>query len=70
MSDIDIFGSRYGAHTLSFKVGSGLKLGGVANYLLAASLRAGLAWDVPHDCIAGERCSSASVTVSVRCALM
>ncbi|MCQ2996615.1 saccharopine dehydrogenase NADP-binding domain-containing protein [Pseudomonas syringae] len=43
--DIDIFGSRYGAHTLSFKAGSGLKLGGVANYLLAASLRAGLVKD-------------------------
>ncbi|MCD5978264.1 saccharopine dehydrogenase family protein [Pseudomonas quasicaspiana] len=43
--DIDIFGSRYGAHTLSFKAGSGLKLGGVANYLLAAGLRAGLVKD-------------------------
>ncbi|MCI8211821.1 saccharopine dehydrogenase [Pseudomonas sp. S25] len=43
--DIDIFGSRYGAHTLSFKAGSGLKLGGVANYLLAATLRAGVVKD-------------------------
>ncbi|MFK7697954.1 saccharopine dehydrogenase family protein [Pseudomonas caspiana] len=43
--DIDIFGRRYGAHTLRFKAGSGLKLGGVANYLLAASLRAGLVKD-------------------------
>ncbi|QXG50021.1 saccharopine dehydrogenase family protein [Pseudomonas viridiflava] len=43
--DIDIFGDRYGAHTLSFKAGSGLKLGGVANYLLAAGLRTGLVKD-------------------------
>ncbi|AHG41032.1 saccharopine dehydrogenase [Pseudomonas syringae CC1557] len=43
--DIDIFGDRYGAHTLSFKAGSGLKLGGIANYLLAAGLRAGLLKD-------------------------
>ncbi|MET0613038.1 MAG: saccharopine dehydrogenase [Pseudomonas caspiana] len=43
--DIDIFGRRYGAHTLRFKAGSGLKLGGVANYLLAAALRAGLVKD-------------------------
>lgn len=43
--DIDIFGDRYGAHTLSFKAGSGLKLGGVANYLLAVGLRAGLVKD-------------------------
>lgn len=40
--DIDIFAQRYGAKTLSFKAGSGLKLGGLANYLLAQAMRAGL----------------------------
>lgn len=40
--DMDIFASRYGAHTLSFKAGAGLKLGGVANYLLAQALRVGI----------------------------
>ena len=43
--DIDIFASRYGAHTLSFKAGAGLKLGGVANYLLAQAMRKGLVRD-------------------------
>jgi hypothetical protein len=43
--DIDIFASRYGAHTLSFKAGAGLKLGGVANYLLAQALRTGMVRD-------------------------
>lgn len=43
--DIDIFASRYGAKTLGFKAGSGLKLGGVANYLLAQALRMGLVRD-------------------------
>jgi hypothetical protein len=43
--DIDIFASRYGAQTLSFKAGPGLKLGGVANYLLAQALRMGLVRD-------------------------
>jgi hypothetical protein len=43
--DMDIFASRYGAHTLSFKAGSGLKLGGVANYVLAEALRIGLVRD-------------------------
>lgn len=40
--DMDIFAGRYGAHTLSFKAGAGLKLGGVANYLLAQALRVGI----------------------------
>jgi hypothetical protein len=40
--DIDIFASRYGAQTLSFRAGAGLKLGGVANYLLAQALRMGI----------------------------
>lgn len=40
--DMDIFARRYGAHTLSFKAGAGLKLGGVANGLLAQALRVGL----------------------------
>jgi len=43
--DIDIFASRYGAQTLSFKAGAGLKLGGVANYLLAQALRMGIVRD-------------------------
>ncbi|MFJ2682175.1 saccharopine dehydrogenase family protein [Pseudomonas sp. NPDC087342] len=43
--DMDIFASRYGAHTLRFRAGSGLKLGGVANYLLAQALRIGLVRD-------------------------
>jgi hypothetical protein len=43
--DMDIFAGRYGAHTLRFKAGAGLKLGGVANYLLAQSLRMGIVRD-------------------------
>lgn len=43
--DMDIFAGRYGAHTLSFKAGAGLKLGGVANYLLAQALRVGIVRD-------------------------
>ncbi|PKA72521.1 MULTISPECIES: saccharopine dehydrogenase family protein [Pseudomonas] len=43
--DMDIFASRYGAQTLRFKAGAGLKLGGVANYLLAQALRSGLVRD-------------------------
>lgn len=43
--DMDIFAGRYGAHTLRFKAGAGLKLGGVANYLLAQALRTGLIRD-------------------------
>ena len=43
--DMDIFASRYGAQTLSFKAGAGLKLGGVANYLLAQALRTGMVRD-------------------------
>lgn len=44
--DMDIFASRYGAHTLRFKAGAGIKLGGVANYLLAEAVRRGLVRDV------------------------
>ena len=43
--DMDIFPGRYGAKTLSFKAGSGLKLGGLANGLLAEALRIGLVRD-------------------------
>ncbi|WP_314383573.1 saccharopine dehydrogenase [Pseudomonas brenneri] len=43
--DMDIFAGRYGAHTLAFKAGAGLKLGGIANYLLAQALRTGLLRD-------------------------
>ncbi|MBX8495913.1 saccharopine dehydrogenase NADP-binding domain-containing protein [Pseudomonas cichorii] len=45
--DMDIFAGRYGARNLSFKAGSGLKLGGVANYLLALAVRVGLIRSVP-----------------------
>ncbi|UST76585.1 saccharopine dehydrogenase [Pseudomonas siliginis] len=43
--DMDIFARRYGAHTLRFKAGAGLKLGSVANALLAQALRFGLVRD-------------------------
>lgn len=43
--DLDIFASRYGAQTLSFKAGAGLKLGGVANCLFAQARRWGMARD-------------------------
>ncbi|MDP9782226.1 saccharopine dehydrogenase NADP-binding domain-containing protein [Pseudomonas fluorescens] len=43
--DMDIFAGRYGAQNLSFKAGSGLKLGGLANYLLAQALRKGIVRD-------------------------
>lgn len=43
--DMDIFASRYGAHTLRFQAGAGLKLGGIANALLAQALKIGLVRD-------------------------
>lgn len=43
--DMDIFASRYGAQTLRFKAGAGLKLGNVATFLLAQALRTGLVRD-------------------------
>ncbi|MGN8342778.1 saccharopine dehydrogenase family protein [Pseudomonas sp. SMV71] len=43
--DLDIFAGRYGAHTLRFQAGAGLKLGGVANYLLAQAMRMGMITD-------------------------
>ena len=43
--DMDIFAGRYGAQTLKFKAGAGLKLGGVANGLLAQALKVGLVRD-------------------------
>ncbi|MET3458181.1 MULTISPECIES: saccharopine dehydrogenase NADP-binding domain-containing protein [Pseudomonas] len=43
--DMDIFAGRYGAQTLSFKAGAGLKLGGIANYLLAWAMRMGMVRD-------------------------
>lgn len=39
--DMDIFAGRYGARTLSFKAGAGLKLGGVANALFAQAQKMG-----------------------------
>jgi hypothetical protein len=39
--DIDVFASRYEARTLRFKAGAGLKLGVIANYLLAWAVRRG-----------------------------
>lgn len=43
--DMDIFAGRYGAHTLRFKAGAGLKLGGVANWVLAQALKLGVVRD-------------------------
>lgn len=43
--DMDIFAGRYGARTLSFKAGAGLKLGGVANALFAQAQKIGLIRD-------------------------
>ncbi|SDI64411.1 Saccharopine dehydrogenase NADP binding domain-containing protein [Pseudomonas flavescens] len=43
--DMDIFAQRYGAHTLSFKAGLGLKLGGLANAALALAVKSGLVKD-------------------------
>ncbi|MFJ2485333.1 saccharopine dehydrogenase NADP-binding domain-containing protein [Pseudomonas sp. NPDC087639] len=43
--DMDIFAGRYGAQTLRFKAGAGLKLGGIANALLAQALKTGLVRD-------------------------
>lgn len=43
--DMDIFAARYGAQTLRFKAGAGLKLGGLANGLLAQALKLGLVRD-------------------------
>jgi len=43
--DMDIFAGRYGARTLSFKAGAGLKLGGVANALFAQTQKIGLVRD-------------------------
>ncbi|WP_263260584.1 saccharopine dehydrogenase NADP-binding domain-containing protein [Pseudomonas sp. RIT-PI-S] len=40
--DMDIFATRYGARTLAFKAGSGLKFGGLANALLAQAVKRGL----------------------------
>ncbi|MGC5700835.1 saccharopine dehydrogenase NADP-binding domain-containing protein [Pseudomonas sp. NFXW11] len=43
--DLDLFAERYGAHTLSFKAGAGLKLAGLANALLAQAVKLGLVRD-------------------------
>ncbi|KAE9639076.1 saccharopine dehydrogenase [Pseudomonas sp. PB103] len=43
--DMDIFAGRYGAQTLCFKAGAGLKMGSLASYLLAQALRLGLVRD-------------------------
>lgn len=43
--DMDIFAARYGAQTLRFKAGAGLKLAGVANWLLAQAVKTGLIRD-------------------------
>ncbi|WP_409284987.1 saccharopine dehydrogenase family protein [Pseudomonas protegens] len=40
--DLDLFAERYGAHTLSFKAGAGLKVAGLANALLAQAVKLGL----------------------------
>ncbi|MGE8351692.1 MAG: saccharopine dehydrogenase family protein [Pseudomonas protegens] len=43
--DLDLFAERYGAHTLSFKAGAGLKIAGLANALLAQAVKLGLIAD-------------------------
>ena len=43
--DLDLFAERYGAHTLSFKAGAGLKVAGLANALLAQAVKLGLIAD-------------------------
>ncbi|QHF02671.1 KR domain-containing protein [Pseudomonas asturiensis] len=43
--DIDVFATRYAAKNLRFKAGSGLKAGGIANFLLASAVRRGLIHD-------------------------
>lgn len=43
--DLDLFAERYGAHTLSFKAGAGLKIAGLANALLAQAVKLGLVRD-------------------------
>ncbi|NBF05996.1 saccharopine dehydrogenase [Pseudomonas sp. Fl5BN2] len=43
--DLDLFAERYGAHTLSFKAGAGLKVAGLANALLAQAVKLGLIRD-------------------------
>ncbi|WP_025131315.1 saccharopine dehydrogenase family protein [Pseudomonas sp. PH1b] len=43
--DLDLFAARYGAHTLSFKAGAGLKVAGLANALLAQLVKVGLIRD-------------------------
>ncbi|MCS3471587.1 hypothetical protein M2401_005351 [Pseudomonas sp. JUb42] len=43
--DLDIFAARYGAHTLGFQAGAGLKLAGIANFLLAQAVKIGLVRD-------------------------
>ena len=40
--DLDLFAERYGAHTLSFQAGAGLKIAGLANALLAQAVKLGL----------------------------
>jgi uncharacterized protein YbjT (DUF2867 family) len=40
--DMDIFAHRYGARSLSFKAGSGLWVGGLANAALALAIKSGL----------------------------
>lgn len=43
--DLDLFAARYGAHTLSFKAGAGLKVAGLANAVLAQAVKLGLVRD-------------------------
>ncbi|BCQ61400.1 hypothetical protein PBOI14_31500 [Pseudomonas sp. Boi14] len=43
--DLDLFAERYGAHTLSFQAGAGLKVAGLANALLAQAVKLGLVRD-------------------------
>lgn len=40
--DMALFAERFGARNLRFQAGAGLKLGGIANYVLARLIRAGM----------------------------
>ena len=56
--DLDLFAARYGAHTLSFKAGAGLKVAGLANALLAQAVRLGLVRDPAPWAVRLHRCGT------------
>ncbi|AZC24042.1 saccharopine dehydrogenase family protein [Pseudomonas sessilinigenes] len=56
--DLDLFAARYGAHTLSFKAGAGLKVAGLANALLAQAVKLGLVRDPAPWAVRLHRCGT------------